>query len=61
MYTILLRLEKNQLVKVAKKPSDLGPSRKFYVLNNAGRQELQRFWSKWEFVASKIYKLKEEN
>jgi len=58
VYTILLRLEKNDLVNIEKKPSTIGPSRKFYTLNEAGRKELQSFWIKWEFVSSKIYKLK---
>lgn len=60
VYTILIRLEKNQLVEVSKESSDMGPPRKFYRLNDAGREELRRFWKKWEFVASKINKLKEE-
>jgi PadR family transcriptional regulator PadR len=60
VYTILLRLEKNKLVQVAKKSSDKGPPRNFFTLNDAGREELRRFWEKWEFVASKINQLKEE-
>lgn len=60
VYTILLRLEKNKLVEIAKKPSDMGPPRKFFTLNEAGRGELRRFWEKWEFVASKINQLREE-
>lgn len=60
VYTILIRLEKNKLVDMEKKPSDIGPPRKFYALNDAGREELSRFWEKWEFVASKINQLKEE-
>jgi DNA-binding PadR family transcriptional regulator len=59
VYTILVRLEKNQLVDVEKQPSDLGPPRKFFTLNAAGHEELRRFWAKWEFVASKINELKE--
>jgi len=59
VYTILVRLEKNKLVSIEKKPSDMGPPRKFFVLNDAGRKELQRFWEKWEFVSSKINELKE--
>lgn len=59
IYTILLRLEKNKLVSIQKKPSELGPPRKFYSLNQAGRQELSRFWAKWEFIASKMNELKE--
>ena len=60
VYTILVRLEKNHLVDIHKKPSDMGPPRKFYTLNDAGREELRRFWTRWEFVASKIQELKEE-
>ena len=59
VYTILVRLEKNRLVDIEKKPSDMGPPRKFYTLNGAGREELRRFWEKWEFVAAKIEELKE--
>ncbi|MFA6024052.1 MAG: PadR family transcriptional regulator [Candidatus Gracilibacteria bacterium] len=58
IYTILLRLEKNGLVNIEKRPSTIGPSRKFYTLNAAGRKELESFWIKWDFVSSKIYKLK---
>lgn len=60
VYTILVRLEKNKLVEITKKPSDMGPPRKFFELNDAGREELQKFWEKWEFIASKINQLKEE-
>lgn len=60
VYTILLRLEKNLLVSVEKKPSDIGPPRKFYTLNSAGRQELMHFWEKWNFVTAKITQLKGE-
>jgi DNA-binding PadR family transcriptional regulator len=59
VYTILVRLEKSKLVEITKKPSDMGPPRKFFVLNDSGREELRRFWEKWEFVASKINELKE--
>lgn len=60
VYTILVRLEKNGLVDIEKKPSDMGPPRKFFALNDAGREELRRFWEKWEFVESKINELKEK-
>ena len=61
VYTILVRLEKNKLVEITKKPSDMGPPRKFFVLNEAGKEELKRFWEKWEFVSTKISELKEKN
>lgn len=59
VYTILVRLEKNKLVEITKKPSDMGPPRKFFTLNDAGREELKKFWGKWEFVSSRINELKE--
>lgn len=59
VYTILVRLEKNKLVSFEKKRSELGPPRKFYSLNDAGREELRVFWKKWEFLSSKINELKE--
>lgn len=61
VYTILIRLEKNRLVEITKKPSDMGPPRKFFAINGAGREELARFWERWEFVSSKINELKERN
>jgi PadR family transcriptional regulator, regulatory protein PadR len=59
VYTILLRLEKNGLVQVTKRPSGMGPPRKFYALNDAGREELATFWAKWEYLSSRIDKLRE--
>ncbi|GAA2851502.1 PadR family transcriptional regulator [Nonomuraea rubra] len=59
VYTILLRLEKKGLVQVMKRPSEQGPPRKFYALNDAGRGELATFWAKWEYITSRIDKLKE--
>ncbi|WP_156284619.1 PadR family transcriptional regulator [Paenibacillus sp. NEAU-GSW1] len=60
VYTILVRLEKNKLVEITKKPSDMGPPRKFFAINDAGHRELRRFWEKWEFVSTKINELKEK-
>ncbi|MFD7660030.1 PadR family transcriptional regulator [Actinosynnema sp. NPDC059797] len=59
VYTILLRLEKNGLVQVTKRPSGQGPPRKFYALNEAGRRELATFWAKWEYLTLRIEKLRE--
>ncbi|NGN62530.1 PadR family transcriptional regulator [Streptomyces sp. A7024] len=59
VYTILLRLERNGLVRMTKRPSGVGPPRKFYALNDAGREELAKFWTKWQYVSSRIDKLKE--
>ena len=59
VYTILLRLEKHGLVQVTKRPSGMGPPRKFYALNDAGRAELATFWTKWDYMTARIDKLKE--
>ena len=59
VYTILLRLERNGLVQVTKRPSEVGPPRKFYALNDAGRAQLAVFWAKWQYVSSRINRLKE--
>jgi PadR family transcriptional regulator PadR len=58
VYTILVRLERKGLVSTERKPSDLGPPRKFYSLTNAGQNELSIFWDKWDFVSSKINELR---
>lgn len=60
VYTILVRLEKNKLVNIEKRRSDMGPPRKFYSLNEAGYERLRDFWIRWEFVSSKINGLKEK-
>ena len=60
VYTILVRLERGKLVDVTKKPSDMGPPRKFFVLNDAGQEELRKFWDKWEFVSREISEEKEK-
>lgn len=58
VYAILVRLEKNNFVSIEKKPSEVGPPRKFYELTDLGREELERFWQKWNFVSSKINELR---
>ncbi|WP_139653025.1 PadR family transcriptional regulator [Raoultibacter phocaeensis] len=58
VYTILLRLEKAELVQSEKKTSTMGPPRKFYTLTKTGREQLDLFWQKWEFVSSKLSELK---
>jgi len=58
VYTILLRLERNGLVVTEKRPSAVGPPRKFYTLNDAGRLELATFWTKWDFVTRTMHELR---
>jgi DNA-binding PadR family transcriptional regulator len=58
IYTILTRCEKNKLVKVTKKPSQIGPPRKFYSLSALGQKELRMFWRKWRFISTKVNELR---
>ena len=54
VYALLLRLEKNKLVHITKKPSEMGPPRKFYTLNERGFEELASFWARWDFLSERI-------
>lgn len=58
VYTITMRLEKNNLVDIEKKRSTKGPPRKFYTLNDKGKQELESFWKKWDFISSKMNEIR---
>ena len=58
VYALLLRLEKNRLVHITKKPSEMGPPRKFYTLNEKGREELEAFWARWDFLSERIQTLR---
>lgn len=58
VYTVLVRLERNKMVNITKKPSQLGPPRKFYSLNENGITELESFWRRWDFLESRINELK---
>ena len=58
VYTILIRLEKKELVTIERRKSDVGPMRKFYSLNANGRAELASFWKKWGFITARLEQLK---
>jgi len=60
VYTILIRLEKKALVSTVKRKSEIGPMRKFYSLNEAGKEELEHFWQKWGFITERLSRLKEQ-
>ena len=60
VYALLVRLERNRLVHIVKRPSEIGPQRKFYTLNEKGCSELAAFWSRWEFLSGRIGVLRSE-
>ncbi|MDR1825919.1 MAG: PadR family transcriptional regulator [Bifidobacteriaceae bacterium] len=60
VYPILVRLETKGLAQVTRERSEAGPPRKVYTLNAQGRAALQAFWERWDFVASRLAIMKEE-
>jgi PadR family transcriptional regulator PadR len=59
VYALLIRVEQRGLVDVEKVPSEKGPPRKVYSLNEAGRAQLQDFWRTWSFLQERIEQLRE--
>lgn len=48
VYPIVLRLEKKGIIDSEKKPSPLGPKRKYYYLTTLGHEELVHFLMGWQ-------------
>ncbi len=59
VYALLIRMEQRGLVDVEKVPSEKGPPRKVYSLNNLGRDYLEEFWRTWSFLAERLEQLHE--
>ncbi|MGL4847623.1 MAG: PadR family transcriptional regulator [Clostridium sp.] len=57
LYPLLLRLEKNKLIKSKKKKSPFGPDRKYYSLTEDGENEVKEFKEAWETIDLSIKKL----
>ena len=57
VYALLVRIEQKGLVDIEKVPSEKGPPRKVYTLNAQGRQELEEFWTTWDFLRTHIERL----
>jgi PadR family transcriptional regulator PadR len=57
VYALLVRIEQKGLVDVKKRPSEKGPPRKVYSLNEQGKHELEEFWRTWSFLAERIERL----
>lgn len=48
IYPLLLRLQKEKLIKGQMRKSPSGPNRKYYHLTESGRESLQVFKENWE-------------
>ena len=57
VYALLVRIEQRGLVDVEKVPSEKGPPRKVYSLNDRGRDHLDEFWETWSFIAERLEQL----
>ena len=60
VYALLVRVEQRGLVDVEKVPSEKGPPRKVYSLNAEGRAALTDFWETWDFLATRLHRLRSE-
>ncbi|MBO5046999.1 MAG: PadR family transcriptional regulator [Clostridia bacterium] len=54
LFPMLLRLENKGLFDVERVSNPLGPSRKYYRLNDTGKAELTKFIKEWEEFRSLI-------
>ena len=48
VYPSLRSLEKNRLVESQVEPSTSGPPRRYYLINEAGRETLERWMMMWD-------------
>lgn len=57
VYALLIRIEQRGFVDVERVPSEKGPPRKVYSINEQGREQLDEFWRAWSFLAERIGQL----
>ena len=60
LYPLLLRLEQQGKVTVERRPSPKGPSRKYYVVTEEGRQALFEFRKDWSQLCQLVEKIFKE-
>jgi PadR family transcriptional regulator PadR len=60
IYALLVRIEQRGLVGVEKVPSEKGPPRKVYSLNQQGQDYLDEFWRTWRFLSERLEQLQME-
>lgn len=57
IYPIILRLQKNEMIRAALKDSTSGPKRKYYALTLKGEEELIKFKRNWYELNHAVQKL----
>lgn len=50
IYPVLLRLQKNELIRGEMKPSESGPNRKYYYLTESGKDALETIAMEWDQI-----------
>lgn len=59
VYPVLMRLEKKKLVTTESRKSELGPRRKYFSLNDHGRQYLNDFHRLWGEISQTVNRIME--
>ena len=59
VYPILTRLQNKGVLAVDKRPSPVGPTRKYYSLTKVGRESLADFKETWERINSIVNRVME--
>ncbi|MFJ7975851.1 PadR family transcriptional regulator [Peribacillus sp. JNUCC 23] len=57
IYPVLLRLQKNGLIRGEMRPSDFGPNRKYYFLTSAGQEALSTIIEEWKQISDPVNEL----
>ena len=60
VYPILNRLDKKGLLSHEKRPSEIGPPRKYYSLTAAGERALRDFMESWFSIRGNVDRVLEE-
>jgi PadR family transcriptional regulator, regulatory protein PadR len=59
VYPILIRLQKQAYLHIEKRPSQLGPDRKYYSLTRTGQTHYQSFLAIWQVIKVNVDKVLE--
>lgn len=60
VYPMLNRLDKKGLLSHEKRPSEIGPPRKYYSLTTAGERALRSFMESWFSIRGNVDQILEE-